>query len=295
MEIALLYTLVIISGLFIGSFLNVVADRSINGEPIIKGRSHCETCSRPLGIKNLIPLLSFLFQKGKCAFCGSKLSWYYPASELITGLAFGYVFYISKFFSAAFHPLNLLNIVYLLVIVSIFIVLFLTDIKYLRIPDLFVYSGVLLAFVYNLFLRSTDLIYMYLALKADDFGKYLLEAGFFTNALKYALKDFGWYLISALAIAMFFWALVFLTKERGMGRGDIGLGLLVGLFNGFPSNILATFLGFVLGAVISLVLVFVRKKTLKDTVPFGPFLLLGSLIALGWGTEILKWYVGFMR
>ena len=76
-----------------------------------------------------------------------------------------------------------------------------------------------------------------------------------------------------------------------MGGGDIRLGFLIGIFNGFPQNIIAIFMGFILGAALSLVLVMLKMKTLKDTIPFGPFLITGSVIALIWGLQIWDFYI----
>lgn len=76
-----------------------------------------------------------------------------------------------------------------------------------------------------------------------------------------------------------------------MGGGDVKLAFLIGLFNGFPFNLLGIFLGFFFGATISLILIVGRKKTVKDTVPFGPFLILGSVVSLLYGPVILDWYL----
>jgi prepilin signal peptidase PulO-like enzyme (type II secretory pathway) len=128
-------------------------------------------------------------------------------------------------------------------------------------------------------------------LQNDDFGKYLLKVGFFEDQVGLAVRSLGYNFGSAIAIMLFFFFIVWVTRGRGMGGGDIRLGLLVGLVNGFPYNLLAVFLGFFIGAVVSIGLVLTRKKTLKSVVPFGPFLILGSLICFVWGSEILNWYL----
>ena len=76
-----------------------------------------------------------------------------------------------------------------------------------------------------------------------------------------------------------------------MGGGDVKLGFLIGLFNGFPHNILAVFLGFLLGSLYSGFMILLNKKSLKDTIAFGPFLILGSIISFIWGQEIIFWYL----
>ena len=77
-----------------------------------------------------------------------------------------------------------------------------------------------------------------------------------------------------------------------MGGGDVKLGLLIGIVNDYPLNILAIFMGFVIGALVSVLLIAIGKKTIKDTVPFGPFLILGSVLALYFGRQLLDWYIG---
>jgi prepilin signal peptidase PulO-like enzyme (type II secretory pathway) len=141
---------------------------------------------------------------------------------------------------------------------------------------------------------NTALYYLlvYFRLKDDTFGAYLLQAGYLKVQLFTIFQRLGVIILSSFVIALFFAMLVYLTKGRGMGGGDVRMGFFIGIFNGFPYNIIAIFMGFVLGAFVSLILVVTKRKTLKDTVPFGPFLILGSLIALVWGQQIWHFYNG---
>lgn len=88
-------------------------------------------------------------------------------------------------------------------------------------------------------------------------------------------------------------ALIAVTKGKGMGGGDVKLGVLMGLGLGFPQSILAVILAFLSGAIVSLILISGGKKHFGQTIPFGPFLVLGSLITLFWGNRILDWYLHF--
>ena len=121
--------LIFIAGLFVGSFLNLVSDRVVRGESILFGRSKCENCKKSLAPKDLVPLLSFILVKGKCRYCKTKLSLYYPLAELMTGLLFVGAAYYTQVFSAMSVP-TVVKFVYLLVIGSIYIVLFFTDVKF---------------------------------------------------------------------------------------------------------------------------------------------------------------------
>ena len=286
----LLYILVFISGLFFGSFLNLVSDRILKKEKILFGRSKCEHCKKPLKPQHLIPLLSYIMQKGKCAMCGEKLSWYYPFSEVLTGLTFvGATYYTAVL--KDFFPPSIISLVFLLIVFSAYIIIVLTDLKFRVIPDKVVWPAIIFVFLFMIINAIYYLISYYVRLKNDAFGVYLLESGYLHVQGLYILKSLGMVVLSAAVIAGFFAFLVKITKGKGMGGGDIKLGLLIGLFNGFPHNIIAIFLGFIVGAFTSLVLILFKLKTMKDTVPFGPFLILGSLIALLWGDQLWQFYI----
>ena len=283
------YIFVFIAGLFFGSFLNLVADRVVKGESILFGRSHCDHCKRNLNVRDLIPLLSFALAKGKCRYCSTKLAWTYPFSEVLTGLAFVGVAYFTGVFDSDITS-RLAVFGFLLVMAGFYIILFMTDLKYRLIPDKIVIPAMVFVIVFNVVYLGWTLASSYMQLKNDDFGKYLLEAGFWHLQLYQILKMFVVNMISAVGIGLFFWFLVFITKGRGMGGGDIKLGFLIGLVNGFPQNILAIFLGFIFGALFSMAMIVLRRKTVKDTIAFGPFLILGSVVALVFGEKILSWY-----
>jgi len=274
----------------LGSFLNLVSDRLIKGESIIIGRSHCDFCKKPLRIKNLIPVFSFLVQKARCSFCKKKLSWFYPFSEILTGL----LLVAAVNYSGVFVSHNIRNIwdfAFLAVIFASFIIMFLTDAKYSLLCDSVSNLGIGAIIIFVLGGQAIYLLSLYQKLAIDSMGIYLLKVGYWNLQLSSTLQSLAYTIVSALVITLFFYLLVKLTKGKGMGEGDIKLGLIIGLFNGFPYNFIAIFLGFLYGSIYSLTAVALRKKTLKDHVPFGPFLLLGSVTALLWGGIILNWYV----
>ena len=280
-----------VGGLFVGSFLNLVSDRVIRNESILFGRSKCENCKKSLAPKDLVPLLSFILVKGKCRYCKTKLSLYYPLAELVTGLLFVGAAYYTQVFSVMEVP-TVVKFLYLLIIGSVYIVLFLTDAKFRLIPDKISFFGVAVVLLFIIANLVYGLWMARSALMGDEFGKYLIQAGFWKNMVVTNLRQFGVLLASSLAIALFFWLLVAITKGRGMGGGDIKLGFLIGLVNGFPYNVAAIFMGFLLGTLYSLFAIFFKKKTVKDTIPFGPFLIAGSVIAFVWGEVLIRWYFG---
>lgn len=286
----LYYLLVFFGGIFIGSFLNLVSDRLINEEPILFGRSHCDFCKKPLKPRNLIPIFSYLWQKGKCSYCKKKLSKYYLISEVLTGLAFTLAVYYSGILNS-FSFRDFWDFLLLSIVFCLFIIIFLADMKYYLIPDVIVYLGIAATVIFIVGGYAMDLYFYYQKLVADPVGVYLIKTGFWNNQLKYILDSLGLTLVSALGIALFFLLLVWVTKERGMGAGDIKLGFFIGIFNGFPGNVIAIFLGFIFGAILSLFLIVFKKKTLKDSVPFGPFLIAGSIVSLLYSSSILNWYI----
>lgn len=278
-----------IIGIFVGSFLNVISDRLPNDRKFVFGHSVCDFCHKTLGVKNLIPIFSFLFQKGKCSFCSKKLSIYYPLSEVLTGGVFMLAGYLSGF-------VNLINsqsaflLFYYIVVFSFFVVMFLTDIKYYLILDSLVIPATVFVLLTSAIFRGLELVNTHRSLSGDTLGVYLLRTDYFANQVNTSLKNFGLVILGAVIISLFFLFLIFITKGKGMGFGDVKLGFLIGLVNGFPLGFIAIFLGFLIGAVYSLSLIALKKKTIKDTIPFGPFLITGSILTLVFGPELWDWY-----
>lgn len=284
---------IFIAGLFVGSFLNVVADRSPKGESPFKGRSHCEYCKENLKAKDLVPLLSYLAIKGKCRYCSKKLSPYYPISELITGLAFlGIASYLNVF--QAGTPLIWINFAYMSTISSFLIIILLADIKYKIIPNKVVFPAIF--FMLAIMIVSFGFIAYssYFQLKADAFGKYLIEVGYWKDQMMFLARSLGITLFTSALLAGFFWFLIWVTKGKGMGGGDVKLAFLIGLINGFPLSIIAIVLAFLSGAIYSTLLMIIKRKGMKDVIPFGPFLILGSVAAFIFGQQIFNWYIGLL-
>jgi len=285
----LIFTYLFIFGAFTGSFLNLISDRLPVGRKVVFGRSVCDSCKKTLKVKNLIPIFSFLFQKGRCSFCQKKLSFYYPLSELLTGILFMIAGHLSRF-SYEINPDSAFLLFYYIVTFSFFVVMVLTDMKFCLILDSVIIPSIIFVFTSLVLFRILDLSEVYTNLKNDSFGVYLLRTDFFSTRVIMSLKSFGYVVAGAITIALFFQFLIFITKGRGMGDADVKLGLLIGLVNGFPMAFMAVFAGYVLGAIYSVFLMLMKKKTMKDTIPFGPFLILGSILILLFGNQIWIWY-----
>ena len=260
----LVYFFVFLFGLGAGSFLNCLIYRFETGQSFLKGRSFCPYCHHLLSWQDLIPLLSFLILKGKCRYCQKKISWQYPLVEIATGILFVLIL------NYAFP--NLLVTGYWLLVTSFLIIIFVYDLKHFIIPDKIVYPAIATVLVYNLI---SDFYLNHLTIK--PFNHSLFFSG-----------------ISAATLASAsFLAIVLISRGKWMGVGDIKLAFFMGLFLGFPNIIAALFLAFLIGAIIGLGLVIAGRKTLKSEVPFGPFLVTGTFIALFWGDKIIDLYLNF--
>lgn len=264
------FLLIFLLGLFVGSFLNVVLLRYSKGETIIFKPSYCPSCKHKLTPIELIPVFSFFIQRGKCRNCGRPISWQYPLVETLTGL----LFFLSFWFwrqTQSFQINDFATLPYLLTISSILLLIFFFDAKYGIIPDPFIFIGSIITLLYRL------IVFLTIGIGPSTFGETIIIpifTGFF--------------------IALFFWSIIILTRGRGMGFGDVKLGFLLGLILPYPKIFLILFLAFVLGAIYSLILVSFGKKSFKDTIPFGPFLVLAAYAALFFGEEILSLYLSLI-
>ncbi len=142
----------ILFGLFVGSFLNVLIDRLPREETVLSGRSHCEFCKHKLDWYDLIPLVSFVLLKGKCRYCRTPLSFYYPIVEMTTGFLF--------VLSYVFLPLTF--IYYYLFLISTLIVIFFIDLKYGIIPDKILFPAIFVSLPY-LFIIHYSLLIIHIA------------------------------------------------------------------------------------------------------------------------------------
>ena len=271
-------------GLCVGSFLNVLIERLPKGEGIVRGRSYCPKCGHALAWCDLVPLLSFVLLKGRCRYCGQKISWQYPLVELATGLLFA-----SSIYDLRVTVYVLLSTVFLLPI-------FVIDLKHGIIPDKIVFPAILTFSI----IRIIEVIYrifsLYRNLKGDigGLGPYLLQTDFFKNHAFLELRPLLLTLVGSLVLYFLFFFLHRIFKGRAMGGGDVKLALLVGLIAGWPNMIAAVFLSFLTGAMVSVILMVLKKKSFGETVPFGPFLVLGTYMALFGGDDIINWYLRFL-
>lgn len=287
-------------GTVLGSFVKALADRSLSYRSFW-GRSYCLQCKKTLQWYDLFPVVSYLILRGRCRYCHKKISLEYPIVEVILGILIGFLFWQSPFnFSAIggstygwqfsiFAFGFLLKIFFIVILAS----LFLTDLKKMFIPDRIIIPSIILGIIANIAFTIVKVGYLYFTLNQTVLGKYLLPpySDYFRRHTVLIIEPFLYSVVTAMLIAGFFMGLIIITKGKGMGGGDVKLGAFMGLMLGFPQALLALVLSFLTGAIFSIILIIFGKKRFGQTIAFGPFLVLGSLIALFWGGQIMQWYL----
>ena len=245
--------LVSLYGLLIGSFLNVCIYRIPREESIVFPSSHCPTCGTSLKWFDLVPVLSYIAQRGRCRYCGGKISPQYPMVELLNSLVYALIFW--RF------GLSLTSLFYA-IIFSILIVIAFIDLKEMIIPDILVIFIFIIAIIYK-----------------------VLSFILYSKPLN-LLNSIGGLVLSSLLFIL----IIFLSRG-GMGEGDVTLIGSLGFILGVREIFLNIFLSFILGAIISIFLLITKLKNKKDPIPFGPFIVLGFFITVFWGEHIINWYI----
>ena len=247
-----LYFLLFILGLTLGSFYNVVGLSVPINKSFTSRRSACPSCGGTLSPLELIPVVSYVIQGGKCRGCDARISSLYPVVELLTGILFAVAPLFLGWTSELWMAWSL---------ISLLMIIFVSDMAYMLIPD-----KILLFFaVVFLFLR-----------------------------VFYPLSPWWDSLIGA-AVGFGLLLLIAVVSKGGMGGGDIKLfgvlGFALGVKLVLLSFLFATFYGAFLG-IIGILTGMVKKKT---AIPFGPYIVFGTLTAYFWGESILQWYLQFLR
>ena len=256
------YLILFAFGLAIGSFLNVVIYRLKHGDSPMKGRSYCDHCRKPIAWFDNIPLLSFLILGGKCRQCKGKIPIEYPIVEFLIGLQFVWVYWLLKinfsFFGRVEGFYSLALLIYWLTLFAGSLAIAIYDFKYMLIPEEVLWPLVGMSLLRLVFTGQWQM------------------------------------LIVAGGSSLFLLLLYFITRGKGMGLGDVQLAFLMGLVLGFPQILVAYFLAFLTGALGGVILMILNKKKFKDKIAFGPFLLLGMIVAKLWGWQMWQWYTRFL-
>ncbi len=300
-------------GAVLGSFVKALADRSLSFKSFW-GRSYCPRCQHKLAWYDLFPILSYILLNGRCRYCRKKIGIEYLVIEVVMGILIGFLFWQTpvviarststslsvnsatwqSFFQFSILLLELLSKIFFIVVL---VILFLTDIKKMFIPDRIILPSIVIGILLTLSLTITKIGYLYFVLSQTVIGRLLLppKSEYFQRHALEIAQSFFWSILIGLLIGGFFLSLIMITKGKGMGGGDVKLGAFMGIMLGFPNAIAALVLSFLTGAIFSVVLIIAGKKHFGQTIPFGPFLVLGSLIMLYWGNQIMNWYLNLGR
>jgi len=252
-------------GTAFGSFALAMADRMKKGEDWVRGRSKCDHCGHKLSSRDLVPIFSWLSQKGKCRYCRKKLSIFYPLVELGTGLAF-----LGSYIFAPYELTGLSSVMFVLWLLGLVIMagLVVFDLRWYLLPNKLVYPLIAVA--------ATHRIIAFFAFN-EVFSEVVLPT-----------------LLSLLIGSGLFWALHKISKGKWIGDGDYRLGFAIALFLADPlTTWLSLFAASVFGLMIMLPMLFrgKSKKKLKIKIPFGPFLILGLYFSYLFGERLIDWYI----
>jgi len=264
-----------IFGLVVGSFINAQVYRIAIRYKILDlrfkikngNRSYCDFCGKQLKWWENVPVISYLIQGGKSRCCGKNLPLLYPVTEIVMGilLILNFQFTISNLQTINNYSIyNFKNVFLLLLgmaIIGFLVFSAVFDFKYMILPDFSTNSLIFLALVYKLVM------------------------GINANLI---LADALW----GVCLYGFFYFLHVLTRARGMGFGDVKLAFAMGFFLGWPRAIVGLYTAFIVGAIAGIVvMIFFKKKRKNRLIPFGPFMILGILVAWWWGEMIWNFFI----
>lgn len=253
-----------VAGLMVGGLVNALVMRTKESLIFTTSRS-CAVCATPVCVEEMLPLVGYFMVKGRCKRCQAVTPWQYPATELV----FGILFFVFAARALGLWGLELptfvsVNQVWLLfvrdaLIASLLVLIFIFDYRAYIIPDRLTIPAMIIALVANLLL-GVDVVTLLL-------GGFLL-GGFF--AVQFLI-----------------------SKGRWVGGGDIRVGMLMGFLLGPWLGLEALLISYVAGSLVGVGLLISRKRDMSSHVPFGTFMVIGTVVTMLWGQQLLDWYLGF--
>ncbi len=275
----LFYIFIFVVGAAVGSFLNVVIHRIPNEESIIFPNSACPNCKSSIKFYDNIPILSWLILRGKCRRCKNPISPRYPAVEILTALLF-----VLTYWQIGFNWFLPISLIFAATMVALIFI----DAEHMILPNSITYPllalAVLIRIVYPIFFGASYF---------SDFKNYPLNQ----------MADYPIWLVSLFGAILggligggSLWAVGEIWKRlRGvdaMGLGDVKMMFAVGALLGWRLTLLSIFLGAFSGAIVGVFLIARQKdKDLQTQIPFGIFLGIGSIVALLFGEQLIRWYL----
>jgi len=257
----------VLLGMIVASFLNVCCDRLPAKQSLVYPPSHCPACSRRLAVKDLIPIFSYLWLRGRCRYCKApiprRVLWVEIATAVLFGLAYWQYSLSIELIIALFY-------------ISLFMVLLVIDLEHGLILNKIVYPALVVALVISIFVPPSQLTHI------SGGVAYLIDN---LPQLGIAQAAIG----GGIGFVVFF--LIVIVSRGGMGFGDVKLAALIGLVTGYLV-VVALLMGMILGGLAAVILLGFKIKKRKEAMPFGPFLAVAAIVTLLWGNDILNWYLG---
>ncbi len=241
-----------IFGACIGSFLNVCIYRLPVSKSIILPRSMCPNCGAPIRFYDNVPIISYLWLRGRCRHCSATISIRYPLVEMMSGL-----FALCIYLTFGFTSHAIINFAFIATLVVITFI----DIDHRIIPDVISLPGIPIFFAASLSLPNINYLDSLLGILAGGGILYLV-------AFTYNL----------------------LTKKEGMGGGDIKLLAMIGALIGWKGVFFTIFVSSAVGAISGMALMLLTRQNMKLAIPFGPFLAIGAIGYIFFGPQLLDFY-----
>lgn len=273
----MIFVIVLVFGLVIGSFLNVCIARLPHERSIVSPPSHCPRCQTPIRWYDNVPIVSFFILRGRCRKCGLPISWRYPLVELLNGIL--YVWAFSAFGLSGETALAML-------LCSALIVITFIDLDHQIIPDVITLPGMVIGLIAAPFFMSALEPPLALGL-----GRVLPQASTYLTGFINSLVGL---LLGAAPLFLIGWIWEKLRKVEAMGGGDVKFMGMVGSFLGWKGAFLTIMLGALTGSVAGVALILFKKHQADKVIPFGPYLALGTLLTLFLGRDIMTWYFGML-
>lgn len=245
-----------ITGLIVGSYLNVLIHRIPRRKSTILPRSSCPYCQGPIRALDNIPVVSFLLLQGRCRYCKAPISWRYPFVESLTSVLF-----VLSFWQFGLHP----RLAHALLFCSLMVLLAGIDLEHFLLPDKITLSGLIMGLALQFWRPMPGIL--------DAVVGALVGAGILILVINY------WY----------WW-----RGEEGMGMGDVNMLALIGAFLGWQGVLTTLVLATISGAVVGISMLLLGRLGLRSRLPFGVFLALGGLLTLFLGDSLVAYYSGLL-
>jgi leader peptidase (prepilin peptidase)/N-methyltransferase len=249
--------LIFVFGICIGSFLNVCIYRLPESKSIVHPRSMCPRCGTLIASYDNIPILSYMVLRGKCRYCGARISFRYPLIEFISG-----IFPVGVFMK---YGLSVEALIYYTFIATLLVITFI-DIDHQIIPDVISLPGIPIFFAASFALPDITLVESILGV--------LIGGG------------------SLWIVAQLYYVL---TRKEGMGGGDIKLLAMMGAIIGWKGVLFTIFVASAIGTVVGILVMLKTRTSMKLKVPFGPFLAIGAIAYIFLGPQLMAWYFNLLR